>query len=64
MYQGIYNGTKKHEPDLSQVLKRGWEAGLEKLIITGGNVEESKNAIQLANSDGECVSRFYIYIKE
>lgn len=56
MYQGIYNGSKKHEPDLIQVLKRSWEAGLEKLIITGGSVEESKKAIELATSDGKCVS--------
>lgn len=51
MYQGVYNGSKKHEPDLIPVLKRSWEAGLEKLIITGGSVEESKKAIELANSD-------------
>lgn len=59
MYQGVYNGSKKHEPDLIPVLKRSWEAGLEKLIITGGSVEESKKAIELANSDGKCVCRFY-----
>ncbi|CAG9764426.1 unnamed protein product [Ceutorhynchus assimilis] len=51
MYQGIYNGSKKHESDLSSVLKRSWDSGLVKLIITGGNFEESKKAIELANTD-------------
>lgn len=52
MYQGIYNGSKKHEPDLSYVLKRSWESGLEKLIITGGNLDESRKAIDLSRTDG------------
>ncbi|XP_060528437.1 deoxyribonuclease TATDN1 [Cylas formicarius] len=51
MYWGIYNGSKKHEPDLSAVLKRAWDCGLTKTIITGGNLEESQKAIELANSD-------------
>lgn len=51
MYQGIYNGSKKHEADLQQVLKRSWDHGLVKLIITGGNFEESQKAIELAKSD-------------
>ncbi|RZC32284.1 deoxyribonuclease TATDN1, partial [Asbolus verrucosus] len=34
MYSGIYNGTKKHQEDLEQVLQRSWEAGMEKIIIT------------------------------
>lgn len=52
MYSGVYNGSKKHEPDLQQVLERTWNAGLEKIIITGGNLEESKKALELAKTDG------------
>lgn len=52
MYSGVYNGSKKHEPDLKQVLERSWESGLEKIIITGGNLEESKKALELARSNG------------
>lgn len=51
MYQGIYNGSKKHESDLQHVLKRSWDNGLAKLIITGGNLEESQKAIDLAKTD-------------
>lgn len=53
MYSGLYNGSRKHEPDLQQVLNRSWSAGINKLIITGGNLEESKKALELANLDGK-----------
>lgn len=53
MYSGVYNGVKKHESDLQQVLTRSWSAGLSKIIITGGNLEESRNALELANLDGK-----------
>lgn len=51
MYKGIYNGSKKHEPDIQYVLKRSWEAGLSKIIITGGSLKESKEAVELAKTD-------------
>ncbi|XP_074042324.1 deoxyribonuclease TATDN1 isoform X2 [Leptinotarsa decemlineata] len=51
MYSGIYNGTKKHEPDLQQVLQRSWDAGLSKIVITGGNLEESIKALEICRSD-------------
>lgn len=53
MYSGVYNGSKKHEPDMQQVLERSWSAGLRKIIITAGNLEESKKALDFANSDGK-----------
>lgn len=68
MYIGIYNGSKKHEADLQQVVKRSWEAGLSKIIITGGNLEESKRALELAKSDGNITcnqsleTELYIYL--
>lgn len=52
MYKGIYNGSKKHEDDLDAVLERAWNIGMQKIIITGGSLEESKEALQLANSHG------------
>lgn len=51
MYQGIYHGSKKHEPDLDTVLTRSWTAGLDKMIITGGSLTDSKKAIEMAQSD-------------
>lgn len=51
MYQGVYHGSKKHEPDLDKVLRRAWDNGMDKMIITGGSLNDSKKAIDLANSD-------------
>ena len=55
MYQGEYNGSKKHEADLSQVLDRAWKAGLESMIITGGSLSDASQAIELSRQDGETV---------
>lgn len=52
MYQGIYNGTQKHQADLDKVLERCWTNNVSKVIITAGTVEESKRAIELARTDG------------
>lgn len=51
MYQGVYHGSKKHDPDLDIVLARSWAAGLDKMIITGGSLIDSSKAIELARSD-------------
>jgi len=51
MYQGEYNGSKKHEADLSQVLDRAWKAGLESMIITGGSLSDASEAIELSKQD-------------
>ena len=48
MYQGVYNDNKKHAPDLPDVLDRSWNQGLSKIIITGGSLEDSKKALDLA----------------
>lgn len=53
MYQGIYHGSKKHEADLSHVLKRAWDAGLSKMIITGTSLTDSKTALELAKTNGK-----------
>ncbi|XP_076057053.1 deoxyribonuclease TATDN1-like [Oratosquilla oratoria] len=51
MYQGIYHGSKKHDPDLPLVLERAWEAGLEKIIITGTSLSDSKQALEAAKTN-------------
>jgi len=38
MFQGQYNGTAYHDPDLNAVLQRAWDAGMEKIIITAGTL--------------------------
>lgn len=51
MYAGEYNGSKKHEADLEHVLARAWDAGLTSIIITAGNLDEARKALELAGSD-------------
>ncbi|XP_033332871.1 deoxyribonuclease TATDN1 [Megalopta genalis] len=51
MFQGIYHGSQKHQPDLDKVLERSWNNDLSKIIITAGNVEESKKALEIARTD-------------
>lgn len=53
MYQGIYHGSQKHQPDLDKVLERSWSNNLSKIIITAGNIEESKKALEIARTDGK-----------
>lgn len=38
----------RHSADLSAVLSRAREAGVERLLVTGGSLEESRAALQLA----------------
>lgn len=52
MYKGIYNGNKKHEEDLDDVLKRSWENNLKRIIITSGNLDDSIEALKIASLSG------------
>ncbi|CAH9063537.1 unnamed protein product [Cuscuta europaea] len=51
MFKGIYNGKHYHAADIQAVLKRAWAAGVERIIVTGGSLEESKEALAIAESD-------------
>lgn len=51
MYQGNYRGKQRHEADFDAVLQRAWDNHLDKIIITAGTLQESKEALQLAKSD-------------
>lgn len=51
MFKGIYNGSKKHVEDLHEVIKRAKTNGVEKIIITGGSLEDSKASLELAKTN-------------
>lgn len=51
MFKGIYNGKQAHPSDLSQVLNRSFQAGIDKIIITGGSASESFEALKLAQTN-------------
>ena len=52
MYQGEYHGSKKHEPDLDAVLERAWKHGLDKMMITGGSLDDAHETLEIARSHG------------
>lgn len=67
MYQGLYNGSRKHEADLTNVLARSKTCGVDKIIITGLTLEKSKEALSIAANYGKLNSlkilmEKYIYI--
>ena len=62
MYQGMYNGSKKHEPDLDKVLLRAWNIGIQKIIVTAGNYDECVRSLELVKSDGNFSCCFILRI--
>ncbi|POS82025.1 hypothetical protein EPUL_006701, partial [Erysiphe pulchra] len=48
VYQGIYNGTSRHPPDLPSVIDRARRFNCDKLIVTGSDLTSSQDAIRLA----------------
>ena len=52
MYSGEYNGKQKHEPDLEAVVARAGAAGVRRLMITGGCLEDAGAALAMARSAG------------
>ncbi|XP_056274535.1 deoxyribonuclease TATDN1 [Pseudoliparis swirei] len=53
MFRGVYRGQHRHQEDLDQVLDRALGAGVQKLVITGGNLEDSTAALTLAETRDE-----------
>ncbi|WWD20111.1 hypothetical protein CI109_104586 [Kwoniella shandongensis] len=48
MFQGKYHGRQRHPADLPQMLDRAKSAGVERILITGTSLKESKEALKLA----------------
>lgn len=47
MYGGTYNGRSQHAADVGAVLQRAVAAGVHGLLLTGGNLRESKAVVVL-----------------
>nr|AIF71153.1 TatD related DNase [Phytophthora capsici] len=48
VFTGLYRGKQKHESDFTAILARAKAFGVDKIIVTGGNLEESRKALHLA----------------
>ncbi|KAJ2489697.1 hypothetical protein IWW37_003754 [Coemansia sp. RSA 2050] len=47
VFRGEYRGNQAHPDDLAQILSRAREAGIVAMMVTGGNLEESRRAIEM-----------------
>eukprot|EP01080_Neovahlkampfia_damariscottae_P002684 gene2684-3880_t len=47
MFQGVYREKKYHDSDFDLMLKRSFSRGVQKIIVTAGSLEESKNSLEL-----------------
>ena len=47
---GIYRGTFRHKPDLSELWQRAHAVGCRRIILTAGTLEESRLAVQQARA--------------
>ncbi|EEH53723.1 uncharacterized protein MICPUCDRAFT_10952, partial [Micromonas pusilla CCMP1545] len=54
MFAGEYHGKRYHDADLPAVLRRAWNVGVEKIVVTAGTLEDATTALDLAEAhDGE-----------
>lgn len=48
MFHGVYHGIQRHESDFTSILQRAQGIGCQKFMVTGSDLAESKQAIDLA----------------
>ncbi|KAL1872241.1 hypothetical protein Plec18167_006844 [Paecilomyces lecythidis] len=48
VFRGSYHGKQVHDDDLADIIQRAHDAGCEKFMVTGSDLEESRHAVQLA----------------
>lgn len=61
MFRGNYRGKQQHEDDFNDILQRGYETGISKIIITAGTLQESKDALDLARTDPRLYSTIGVH---
>jgi TatD DNase family protein len=49
VFRGEYHGRKVHDDDLSDIIQRAVDAGCQKFMVTGSDLVESQNAVQIAS---------------
>lgn len=51
VFHGVYRTKQAHPDDYVDVLKRAYDIGVEKIVITGGSLSDSKKALDLIRDD-------------
>ncbi len=51
-FTGSYHSKRKHESDLPSIIQRAKERGVEKVLITGTSISDSRAALNLAKQYG------------
>ncbi|XP_066273325.1 deoxyribonuclease TATDN1-like [Branchiostoma lanceolatum] len=51
MFRGLYHGSQKHQDDLQDVLERAFDNGVKKIMVTGGSLQDSTEALELAKTN-------------
>ncbi|KAJ3298516.1 TatD DNase [Borealophlyctis nickersoniae] len=54
MFRGVYRGKIVHKDDLASVVQRARDAGVNKMLVTAGNLEEAEKAFELAGQYDGC----------
>jgi TatD DNase family protein len=55
VFRGSYHGTQRHDNDFEDVIQRALDAGCQKFMITGSDLDESKHAIEISKAQpGKC----------
>lgn len=56
MYKGLYNGSVRHEADLSTVLSRASDGGVVRTMVTAGTLSQCSEALNLCRTDATLFS--------
>ncbi|XP_065897209.1 deoxyribonuclease TATDN1-like [Dysidea avara] len=56
MFNGVYHGKQVHPGDLDAVLQRAFDTGVDKIIVTGGNLTDCQEALKLAKTNDRLYS--------
>lgn len=51
IFHGIYHGKQAHADDFDDILQRSFDGGVDRIIITGSDLKESRRALHMAQTN-------------